>query len=544
MDDVSAISTLYPAPNFANSTGTISGVVFFGDGINHFQGANVIARRVLMADGITPGDPRVTAVSNVSGMFAQVDHGNASLAILPSPFGSPDFTQRGVYTIPGLLPGTYTVEVESVNAGFTRGSSVGPMASQRGEVFPLSAAAECLKIPESNSDAANPCQNLVLTAGNVLTNNNIILNDTLATMDAFDSVARNDTIATATPIAAGATTASISANNGLDVDTYSISVPAGQVLTVETRSRRGAPQGYLDSVIELTDSNGVRLSSCRIGDIATVYNQQCLDDDFSDNGSFTLDSKLVYDPPSAGTVYLRVSDSFGDSRPDFLYSVGVSFAPVTAEVAVPSTPQGFDRTFLSTLPAVKSFTVTSIGSANMVLSASPLTISNALPTPNTFTLASGSTCVANLVSPPGASCMVNIMFQPATTGVSFIGAFNVTSNTSPFPTVAFNLMGICVDFSIAPAGGSTTVTAGQQANFGLNFRPIPSGVGLPSVTTFTVSGLPTGATGSFIPASVPAGSAGSLASITTLTVTTLRRSSAPSTPLRFRRLSSRFPCFC
>ena len=75
VDDISAISTLYPAPNFANSTGTISGTIFFGDDVNHFQGANVIARRVLMADGVTPGDPRVTAVSNVSGMFAQVDHG-------------------------------------------------------------------------------------------------------------------------------------------------------------------------------------------------------------------------------------------------------------------------------------------------------------------------------------------------------------------------------------------------------------------------------------------------------------------------------------
>ena len=44
-----------------------------------------------------------------------------------SSFGSRTPTLVGFYRIPGLLPGNYTIEVESINAGFDAGSSVGPL---------------------------------------------------------------------------------------------------------------------------------------------------------------------------------------------------------------------------------------------------------------------------------------------------------------------------------------------------------------------------------------------------------------------------------
>ncbi|MEO6026651.1 MAG: hypothetical protein ABIR79_07290 [Candidatus Binatia bacterium] len=70
-----------------------------------FQGAYVIARRV--------GDPRLTAVGVASG------------ARYASSSSSPSL--KGLFEIPGLPPGDYTVEIEQIDPSFTGGSSVGPV---------------------------------------------------------------------------------------------------------------------------------------------------------------------------------------------------------------------------------------------------------------------------------------------------------------------------------------------------------------------------------------------------------------------------------
>jgi hypothetical protein len=64
----------------------------------------VIARRV--------GNPRLAAVGVVSGARY---HAGASAAL------------QGLYEIPGLPPGDYTVEIEQIYPSFTGGSSVGPL---------------------------------------------------------------------------------------------------------------------------------------------------------------------------------------------------------------------------------------------------------------------------------------------------------------------------------------------------------------------------------------------------------------------------------
>jgi hypothetical protein len=512
-DDVSAISTLYPSPAFASSFGTISGTVFFGDGINHFQGANVIARRV--------GDPRATAVSNVSGEFAQVNHGNPALNRSASVFGSPDPAKRGQYTIPGLPPGTYTVEVESVSSTFlSSNTSVGPIQGQRLDSF-IVPAPECFGGPESNTDNPSICQNLVLTAGNVLANNDFNLNDTLSTLDAFDAAVRNDTIATATPLAAGTTTASISANNGPDVDIYVINVPAGQVFGVETRSRRRVPQGYLDSVIELTDAGGTRLTNCRIGNNLTFFNQPCLDDDFTE-GSLTLDSKLLYAPVSSGNVYLRVSDALGDSRPDFIYDLIVG---PQGEARVSATTLDFGIQYINTSTAARAVTLMNIGAGSFTISNS----SQVTVTGLDYSIASGSTCVASspVVIEPGASCVVNVIFRPVLLG-SRVGSLSITTSAFNGP-VTVSLNGGGADFTVQPnsGSGSASVAAGQSANYSLRFATVSTSSPNPIAAAFTVSGLPVGANGVFSPASLPATT---LPTSINLNVATTRRSGAPPGP--------------
>jgi hypothetical protein len=135
-DDIAGISELYPGATFASSTGTITGHVFFSDGVTPAEGYNVIARQL--------GNPQTKAVSNVSGYLFTSDAGNPFVQVpgtTPSPFGSHDPSLIGSYRLPGLPPWTYTVEVEALNGSgtdaFVFGSGVGPIGGFLGFQFPL-----------------------------------------------------------------------------------------------------------------------------------------------------------------------------------------------------------------------------------------------------------------------------------------------------------------------------------------------------------------------------------------------------------------------
>jgi len=110
LDDEVAVSTLYPAPGFASGRGTIRGRILRPDGVTPFQGAFVVARRL--------GDPLITAVGGVSGArWAPGSPGGAAPAAL-----------TGLFELPGLPPGDYTVEVEPIHPAFVGGSGVGPLS--------------------------------------------------------------------------------------------------------------------------------------------------------------------------------------------------------------------------------------------------------------------------------------------------------------------------------------------------------------------------------------------------------------------------------
>jgi len=195
VDDQAAIATLYPetANNpptqvpFASSTGRIRGQIFFSDGVTPAQGFNVIARQV--NNPATPEDEsRRIAVSSVSGFLFTADAGNpvASGPGSPSPFGSRDQTLIGAYDIPGMPPGSYTVEVEAINSQFTSGSSVGPIG-ELGFQFPLPGPAEFWNWGESDTDVPTDSNPVTVTAGAVVTDINIILNDTPPRFDAWET---------------------------------------------------------------------------------------------------------------------------------------------------------------------------------------------------------------------------------------------------------------------------------------------------------------------------------------------------------------------
>src|SRR5215213_444484 len=67
-DDKAALSSLYPAPGYSDTTGSITGRVLQTDGKTGLTGVNVIARNL--------DNPYVDAVSAMSGDYVRVEAGD------------------------------------------------------------------------------------------------------------------------------------------------------------------------------------------------------------------------------------------------------------------------------------------------------------------------------------------------------------------------------------------------------------------------------------------------------------------------------------
>jgi hypothetical protein len=158
LDDEVAVSALYPEAAFGTGFGTIVGTIRRSDGVTPFQGAYVIARQV--------GDPRVTAVGAASG--ARWFPG--------APGGPPPAALQGRYELPGLPPGSYTVEIEPIAPVFQGGSSVGPLdppAVLPGPPEFWNDASEAATSPPDDPEVAVP---VAIAAGATISGVDVVLN--------------------------------------------------------------------------------------------------------------------------------------------------------------------------------------------------------------------------------------------------------------------------------------------------------------------------------------------------------------------------------
>jgi Matrixin len=188
-DDVAWISTLYPGPGYASSYGTISGRIFFPDGISQVQGANVIARRV--DDPNTPEDESLrVAVSAISGYLFTGNPGQSVTASMSDPTedntngakaGSRNAQLIGYYQIP-VPPGTYTVEVESIYSGFISESGIGPLDPP----VPIPESGEFWNQDESAFDFLPQRDTITVHAGDNITDVDIILNGAPSRFDQYE----------------------------------------------------------------------------------------------------------------------------------------------------------------------------------------------------------------------------------------------------------------------------------------------------------------------------------------------------------------------
>ncbi len=131
-DDIATVSTLYPAPSFPTTTGTIAGTIFSSNGTTKLTGVNVIARN--------EADPFQDAVSAISSDYTEEFDQANPLA--------------GTYTLFGLTPGAkYRVYVDQLLAG---GFSTPPAALPAPEEY-ASGSAE-----SNNQTTADPPEQFAL----------------------------------------------------------------------------------------------------------------------------------------------------------------------------------------------------------------------------------------------------------------------------------------------------------------------------------------------------------------------------------------------
>ena len=128
-------------------------------------------------------------------------------------------------------------------------------------------------------------------------------------------------------------------------------------------------------------------------------------------------------------------------------------------------------------------------------------------------------------------------YTTSTLGASVHSISAIYSGDTLFTTISSGLLTETVeDFTFVPASGSSSATAsaGAKATYVLNFTPTV-GTTFVGAISFAVSGLPSGATAVFSPATLQANSA---ASNITLTITTSSQTAAlpASNPLRNRSL--------
>ena len=173
--------------------------------------------------------------------------------------------------------------------------------------------------------------------------------------------------------------------------------------------------------------------------------------------------------------------------------------------------------FNGTTSAAQGLTLSNTGNA-------PLSITSiSIGGTNASSFAQTNTCGSSVAA--SSSCTISVTFSPATTG-SYSATVSVVDNAAGSPHTA-TLTGTATvppSFTVSASPGTQTVTHGNSAAF--NVTVTAQNGTFSSAVVLSVTGLPTGATATFTPASVVPGStsASSTLSIqTSSTVAMLRR---------------------
>lgn len=172
-DDISAISSLYPTDTFLSGVGEIEGEVL-NAGMLDVRKANVIARRI--------DDPLCEAVSTLSGRRC-TPLKDASGATNFNSFSCASSDLYGDYLIEGLLPGSYTIEIEELSEGWIRN---GMYPSTYSEDLP--GDAEFYNIEDASEEDPYLYTAVKVTADATLMDIDFVLSDRASYPDQLDRI--------------------------------------------------------------------------------------------------------------------------------------------------------------------------------------------------------------------------------------------------------------------------------------------------------------------------------------------------------------------
>ena len=178
------------------------------------------------------------------------------------------------------------------------------------------------------------------------------------------------------------------------------------------------------------------------------------------------------------------------------FTISAGLPPPPAAPAVTISPASLTFAAQAVASASAAQTISLKNSGNADLTGVKITIAGADAASFAQTNKCGTTVAA------GASCNVNVVFTPASAG-ALSATVNIADNAANSPqAIALSGTGAQTPFVIAPqAGGSatTTVTAGQPANYALLLTPA---TGYSGTISLSCTGLPANASCSFTPATL------------------------------------------
>jgi hypothetical protein len=470
LDDIVSISTLYPNASFATDFGTLNGTVYRSNGTTMFQGAYVIARAV--------GDPRVTAVGVASGA-----------RYFPAVFGGPPAAAlEGAYSIPGLPPGSYTIEVEAIDPLFSGGSSVGPLdppVPLPGVPEFYNGANESGSEPPDDPSIATP---VAAVAGSATSALDIVLNapppapnDACVSATVIQSLPYSDSIDTAgaitdptDPLQACSTGGP--AQNSASV-WYVLTAPADGVIHADTMG------SDYDTVL-----------TAHTGACGALVERACNDD------SSGLQSDVTFSVTAGETILLEVT-SYGVSVGGAL-AITVDFASVTD---YPGTYTDLIGDTLGAGPVQ-----TDLASVSVCHTASDLVVSLAFATPISPGTSGNADAIGGFVDldtdqNAGTGVTPNTdLFTGATTGLGMDYVVDLFSSTAAGSidvgdangffvgtgTVSFGVQGMAITIPLSLLGGDDG-NASLAAVVGTSIEPTDGAPPDGHVTAVPCAGAPT-----------------------------------------------------
>ena len=194
--------------------------------------------------------------------------------------------------------------------------------------------------------------------------------------------------------------------------------------------------------------------------------------------------------------------------------------PATPQAALSAGSVTFPSTVVNTTTAAMSVMLSNSGDATLTNIAISITGTNM----GQFALTTGSNACGTTLA-AGSSCSIYVTFTPAAT-TSYSATLQVSDNAPGSPqTASLGGVGIAATatptFTVSSTTAPQTVQPGGSAQFSMTIDA-QNGT-FPGTVTLTASGLPTGATATFSPASVSPGSSSATSQLTIQTAATTAR---------------------